>query len=658
MKKITVLIFLFTLLVNTNEAQKNNDIFLSIDGKEITKEEFVRIYKKNNRNLDSGKKTSVDEYLDMFINLKLKVAEAENMGIDTITSVKEEIKKHKDELAKPYLIDSQKFKNMAKEAYEKSQKEIKASHILVKFPQKKSYEDTLRAYEKTKNIRKRIIKKDEDFKEVAVATSDDPSVKTNEGDVGYFSVFKMVYPFENAVYQMDPDEISKPVRTQYGYHIIKKTDEREAKGRIKVAHILFLAPESMEKSKREAKKEEINDIYHKLMSGENFEELAREHSEDKGSARNGGELPWFSVGRMVPEFEEAAFSLENKGDITRPVKTRIGWHIIKLIDREEIGSFEEAEKTIENKIQNDERYQIARDSLIEDLKKKYDFELKKENLANIKDKLLNEEDELLTSKISSLTNNKEILFNFNETDYKVSDFASYLNELPDDLKNNYKDKYLFDKALERFISSKIIDYEKSLLKDKYKNYKYALREYYDGILLFEIMDRKVWEKASEDTAGLEKFYQKNKDKYIWPQQYEGKIYLCDDESTLKKVKKMKKGGLFKKSHSDEKIIEELNTDEKTKVEIKKGTFQKGDNPIIDYQVWNIGNDKDLPQDKYFMVQGEIIQERIKTLKEARGEVIADYQEQLEEEWINELREKYQVDINQEILEEVKQELSK
>ncbi|MFW6094851.1 MAG: peptidylprolyl isomerase, partial [Bacteroidota bacterium] len=223
MKKITVLIFLFTLLVNTIEAQKNNDIFLSIDGKEITKEEFVRIYKKNNRNLDSGKKTSVDEYLDMFINLKLKVAEAENMGIDTITSVKEEIKKHKDELAKPYLIDSQKFKNMAKEAYEKSQKEIKASHILVKFPQKKSYEDTLRAYKKTKNIRKRIIKQDEDFKEIAVATSDDPSVKSNEGDVGYFSVFKMVYPFENAVYQMETDEMSKPVRTKFGYHIITKT---------------------------------------------------------------------------------------------------------------------------------------------------------------------------------------------------------------------------------------------------------------------------------------------------------------------------------------------------------------------------------------------------------------------------------------------------
>ncbi|MFP4447220.1 MAG: peptidylprolyl isomerase [Bacteroidales bacterium] len=658
MKKITVLIFLFTLLVNTIEAQKNNDIFLSIDGKEITKEEFVRIYKKNNRNLDSGKKTSVDEYLDMFINLKLKVAEAENMGIDTITSVKEEIKKHKNELAKPYLIDSQEFKNLVEEAYERSQKEIRASHILVKFPQKKSYEDTLRAYKKTKNIRKRIIKQDEDFKEIAVATSDDPSVKSNEGDVGYFSVFKMVYPFENAVYQMETDEMSKPVRTKFGYHIIKKTDEREAKGRIKVAHILLLAPESMEKSKREAKKEDINDIYHKIMSGENFEELAMEYSEDKGSARNGGELPWFSVGRMVPEFEEAAFSLENKGDITRPVKTRIGWHIIKLLDREEIGSFEEAKKTIENKIQNDERYQIARDSLIEDLKKKYDFELKKENLANIKDKLLNEEDELLTSKISSLTNNKEILFNFNETDYKVSDFASYLNDLPDDLKNNYKDKYLFDKALERFISNKIVDYEKSLLKDKYKNYKYTLREYYDGILLFEIMDRKIWEKASEDTAGLEKFYQKNKNKYMWPQQYEGKIYLCDDESTLKKVKKMKKGGLFRKSHSDEKIIEELNTDEKTKVEIKKGTFQKGDNPIIDYQVWNIGNDKDLPQDKYFMVQGEIIQEKIKTLEEARGEVIADYQEQLEKEWINELREKYQVDINQEILEELKQELTK
>lgn len=656
MKKITVLIFLFALLVNTIEAQKNNDVFLSIDGKEITKEEFTRIYKKNNRNLDSGKKTSVEEYLDMFINLKLKVTEAENMGIDTISSVKEEIEKHKDELAKPYLIDSIVFNNLVDEAYKRSQKEIRASHILVKFPQKKSYKDTLRAYEKARKIKKRIIKKDEKFREVAIATSDDPSVKSNGGDVGYFSVFKMVYPFESAVYRMEVDEMSKPVRTKFGYHIIKKTDERQAKGRIKVAHILLLAPESMEKSKREAKKEKINDIYHQLMSGENFEELAREYSEDKGSARNGGELPWFSVGRMVPEFEEAAFSLEKKGDISRPVKTRIGWHIIKLLDREEIGTYEEAKKTIKNKIQNDERYQIARDSLIENLKREYDFELNKESLATIKNKLINDDDKILTSKIQSLRNNQDILFHFNKTDYKISDLASYLNNLPNDLKNNYKDKYLFDKAVERFISNKIINYEKSLLKDKHKQYKYTVQEYYDGILLFEIMDRKIWEKAVEDTAGLEKFYEKNKKQYMWPQQYEGKIYLCDNKSTLKKVKKMKRGGLFRKSYSDEQVIEKLNTEEKTKVEIKKGTFQRGDNSIIDYHAWNIGNENELPH-KHFMVRGELIGERIKTLNEARGEVIADYQEKLEKDWIKELREKYQVDINQEVLKAIKQELN-
>ncbi|MFO8236580.1 MAG: peptidylprolyl isomerase [Bacteroidales bacterium] len=656
MKKILSLIFLFTLLVNTTEAQQDENILFSIDGKKMTKEEFARIYKKNNRNLDSGEKTSVDEYLDMYINLKLKVVEAENLGIDTISSVKEEIEKHKKELTKPYLIDSQEFNKLVEEAYERSQKEVRASHILVRFPDKVSYKDTLRAYEKAKKIRHRIINKDENFEEVAKATSDAPAVKNNGGDIGYFSVFKMVYPFENAVYGIEENELSQPTRTKFGYHIIKKTSEREAKGKIKVAHIMLLAPESMDEAKKEKQKEKINELYHKLKEGADFKELALEYSEDKGSAQNGGELPWFSIGRMVPEFEEAAFSLERKDDFTKPVRTKVGWHIIKLLDRQEIGSFEESKKTIENKIQNDERYQIARDSMIEELKRKYDYELKSENLENITEELFNEDEELIISNTRRLKNNNEILFRFNDKQFKISDFIAFLNNLPKELKNNYQDKYLFDKALQRFIANKIIDYEKTLLKDNYKKYRYTFNEYYDGILLFEIMDREVWGKASEDTTGLEEFYQKNKKQYMWPEQYEGKVYLGNDESTLKKVKKMKRGGLFRKSYSDDQILAELNSEEKTRVEIKEGIFNKGDNPIIDNHVWNIADEAGIPDDKHYMVRGEIISPRVKTLEEARGEVIADYQKQLEKDWIKELREKYKIDINENILEELKKEL--
>ncbi len=657
MKKITTMIFLLLVSFSVGISQSQDNILITIDGKDISRNEFMHIYKKNNQNIQSGDKTGIDDYLDMFINFKLKVIEAENLGIDTIPSVKNEIEKYRHELAKPYLVDSQVLQNLLQEAYERSKKEIRASHILIKFPQKISYEDTLLSYEKVLGIRRRIVNKEEPFIEVAKATSDDPSVKNNGGDLGYFSAFRMVYPFENAAYKLDIDEVSNPVRTQFGYHLIKKTDVRDAKGQVKVAHIMLLAPKSMKEEEKIKKKEKINNIYQKLKDGANFAELAKEYSDDKGSASNGGELPWFGTGRMVPAFEEAAFSLDETGEITQPVRTSVGWHIIKLLNKKELGPFEEEKNAIKQKVQNNPRYQVAGDSLISDLKKDYGYSLDSASMLKIHDIVLDEEENYYPNRIQSLKNNKTPLFQFAGKKFTIGDFISFLDNPPRELTNNYKNKYLFDKAYHRYVDNQIIKYEKSLLKEKHKEYKYLVNEYHDGILLFEIMDRKVWTKASEDTTGLKNYYQENKENYKWGERYKGKIYLFDTKDTKEKVQKMKKGGLFRKSYSDEEILNELNINGKQKVKINEKIFRKGENPVIDYHVWNIGTEKDIDDKKPYWIKGKIVPPTIKTLNEARGEVIADYQNYLEKQWIDELRDKYDIHIKEKVLQTLKEKTS-
>ena len=651
MKKIALLIFFTFIAVSASLSQEGNSTLLTIDGEKISKEEFLRIYNKNTQNIASGEETDIDEYLNLFINFKLKITEAKNQGIDTIPSVKEEIQKHKKELAKPYLVDNEVLNSLVREAYQRSKKEVKASHILIKFPDKLTYEDTTFTYEKAKNIRKRLIKKGESFSEVARATSDDPSVKKNGGNLGYFTALQMVYPFENKAYKMQTGKISNPVRTKYGYHLIKKTGERKAKGEVRVAHIMLLAPESMSGEKRKEKKEKINEIYHKLMMGADFKKMAQKHSDDKGSANQGGKLPWFGVGRMVPEFEKAAFSLDKIGQFTTPVRTSIGWHIIKLLNKRELGNFEEEKKQIKKKVTSNPRYSIARDSLIKNLKNTYQFS---------KDDSLYEKfasNVIKNNKIyPSLAKNKILEQNFIEFEghaFTLNDFKEYQNSRTKKLRKKYQGRYFLDEALNAFVDEKLIDYEREKLPEKYPEYKYTFKEYREGILLFEIMDRKVWSRAAEDTTGLKKYFNNHRDNYKWGERFKGKIYLADNKKILKKVKKLKKGGLFRKSWSDKKILNKYNTNSERKIEIKEGTYLKGENRIIDQRAWNIGQKKDIKENRPYFVKGEVIPPQNKTLKEARGAVMADYQNYLEEQWLNKLKNKYKVEVNNKVLENLK-----
>ena len=653
----TLKLFIIILLIpfhNLVVGQSDSEVLLTIDEREITKKEFLRIYQKNQQNIQSGEQTNVEDYLDLFIHFKLKVIEAENRKLDTLPSIKKELSKYKDELAKPYLIDQKVLDSLMRQAYQRSQKEVRASHILISMPRPAAYPDTLRTYEKINSIRERIIKKDESFNEVARATSDDPSVKSNGGDLGYFSALQMVYSFENRAYNMSNNQISQPFRTRFGYHLLKKTGEREARGKVKVAHIMLIAPPSMTEEKRQEKKDQINQIYHQLKQGAPFEKLAREYSDDKSSAQQGGELPWFGTGRMVPAFEEAAFSLDDKGDYTQPVKTPIGWHIIKLLERKTLGTFTEEKKELKRKIANNPRYQITQDALIEQLKKDYGFTRKKENFYNLYQFIDRDKNQIQWDRLRAHTDN-DILFTLEDAQYTTAGFIDFLEDLPRDLDGKYRGQYLLDTAYSRFEDNKIIEYEKQRLPKKYPEYKYILKEYHDGILLFEIMDRHIWSRASEDTTGLKRYHHNHRNQYMWGERFKGKIYLCDDKNTLEKVRKMKKGGLFRKKYSDQELLNELNSEDHQQVKINEGIFLKGENPIIDHHAWNIDSPQNQKeQQRPYLVKGKKLSPQPKSLEEARGSVLADYQNHLEEQWLEQLKEKYSVKVNEQVLEEIKQ----
>lgn len=647
------LLVLFLFSFQNPAVGQSSDVLLTIGDHEVSKKEFLHIYNKNQQNIMSGQQTDVEEYLDLFINFKLKVIEARERQLDTIPSVEKELEKYKDELARPYLIDRQVFDRLLKEAYGRSKKEVQASHILVTPSRPADYKDTLRAYKKIQSIRKRILQKKEPFNQVARATSDDPSVKSNGGNLGFFTALQMVYPIENKAYSLKQGEISRAFRTRHGYHLLKKTGEREARGRVKVAHIMLVAPESMPDEKRKQKKEKINEIYHELKGGASFEKLAKKYSDDQSSAQNGGELPWFGVGRMVPSFEKAAFSLEKTGNYSRPVKTPIGWHIIKLLDREQLGSFQEEKPELRRKITQNPRYQITQDSLVRQLKKNYAFTEKRENFLNLYQYIDREAHEVNLDRLRAGVSS-DTLFAIEDQLSTTVDFADFLQNLPDDLQGKYRGQYLLDTAYARFRHNQVIEYEKEQLPEKYPEYKYVLKEYQDGILLFEIMDRQVWSKASQDTVGLKKYHSNHKDRYMWGERFRGTLYLCDDQSTLKKVRKMKKGGLFRKKYSDREIKKQLNTSDKKQVEIQKGIFQQGENQIIDHYAWNIGEKSQIKEKEPYMVRGKKLQPQPKSFQEARGAVLADYQNYLENQWLQQLKDKYKVQVNQDVFREIKQ----
>jgi len=639
--------------IAAGQQSDNNKILMTIDGQKITKGEFERIYHKNN-DATSVDKKSLDEYRNLFINFKLKVIEAEHQGLDTLASFRRELAGYRDQLAKPYLTNDSIDQFLIHQAYKRMKQEVDASHILIRVDKNASPEDTLRAYEKAMEIRERILN-GESFEKVARAVSDDPSAKRNGGHLGYFTAFQMVYPFESAAYNTPVGEISMPVRTRFGYHLIKVNDKRPAQGEIKVAHIMIAVPEGRNSPEAKQAKTKIDEIYNKLKNGADFAEMAKKYSDDKGSASKGGDLPWFGTGRMVPEFEQAAFSLKHNGDISMPVQTDYGWHIIKRIDKKEVPSFEEAKDRIKSMIARDNRAQMGRDIKIQELKNEYNFTENKGNVADFYPLVDNSffEGKWKASRAKGMN---KVLFTLGDKKYTQQDFADYLAS------HSRKQKpvsanMIVDNLYTQFVNKSVLAYEKDRLPEKYPEFRYLMEEYHDGILLFDLTDKMVWSKAVKDTAGLRKFYEKNKQKYMWGKRVDATVYQANTEDQAKEARKLVKK-MDRKGYSRDEIAAMVCPAADTAhscITWKSGMYEKGDNQYADQAEWKTGVNKPQMENGtwWFINIHEVQAPGPKMLEEARGLITADYQNYLEDQWVKSLRDKYRVVINENVWDEVK-----
>ena len=648
---LTAFLLLQSVLHTVAQAQDQNAVLLTIGGQSISRGDFEKIYHKNNSKDVSGDKKSLQDYLDLYINYKLKVKEAEELALDTAANFKGELNGYRKQLAQPYLTDKEASDNLVREAYNRMKTDIRASHILIKVTPDALPKDTLKAYARILKIRDLILKNG-DFSQVARDSSEDPSAKENAGDLGYFTALQMVYPFENAAYNAEPGKVTMPVRTRFGYHLIKVTGSRANQGEVTVAHIMVkdgakATPEESIKAKTK-----IEELSKRLKVGESFETLAKNESEDLGSARNGGVLPAFGSGRMVPEFENVAFAMVNKGDVSEPVKTAYGWHIIKLIDRKGIGSFEELASDLKTRINKDSRSDIGRSSFLVKVKKEYNLT----EIPKMKEAFYKAVDSTLVEgtwspeKASKLNST---LFTLLDKSYNQADFARFMAE-HQTKKKDVSPSALVDQFYEQYVNDCCMNLKESRLELEYPDFKSLMEEYRDGILLFELTDRTVWSKAVKDTAGLKAYYEQNKAKYMWDDRADADIYTCASEAAAKLVKKAaKKGNDYEVVSSNVNQNKKLN--DPHAVSSRSARFNKGENEYLGKVLWKKGLAPMFAADGKFILVNfrAVLPAQPKTLEEAKGIVTADYQGVLEKQWIDTLRSKYKWNLNQEVLQQVK-----
>ncbi|WOC39909.1 peptidylprolyl isomerase [Polaribacter sp. HL-MS24] len=493
MKKIIVVSML--LMHTFVFSQTKSKTLVTINDEKISVADFKQVYEKNLNVIESEASKDIANNLDLFINFKLKVKEAYAIKLDTLPSYKKEIEMYRNQLSAPYLQDKSLIEKLLSDAYYRTKNEIKAKHILIRSAMDASPADTLAAYQKIVEIRNRIMA-GEDFETVAEETSEDESARDNlqrkyrgnRGNLGYFSAFRMVYPFENTAYNTKIGEISMPFKTRFGYHIVKVDSIRPSKGEVEVAHILVTDTTQVGKAK-------IEEAYAKLNANESFESLAKEYSNDTSSKGNGGRLNKFGSGRMVPPFDKAAFSLKREGEFSAPFRTRFGWHIIQLIKKHPVKSFEEMKAELTTRLKNSGTMKLSDEAVLNKLKNTYQIEVNESSKAIFKRK------EIRSIPKDSLQN---ILLQINEKKFTQEDFVTSIQN-----KKNTPINVLF----EAYKDQEILRYFKENLVHTQPEYANTLKEYEDGLLLFELMKEKVWEKSTKDTLGLKEFFIKNKKNY-------------------------------------------------------------------------------------------------------------------------------------------------
>ena len=635
-------------------AQANDPVIMSINGKDFKKSEFEYLYYKHN-NEDIVDKLPLNDYVELFKNFKLKVAEAEAQGMDTTEAFLSEISGYRVASAKPYLENLEADEGFLRKEYDRMKEFVEISHILIVFPEVKNNNyktlpaDTLLAYKKAEQIRNRLLK-GENFEKLAKELSDDTSTsqKDRPGYIGWYTGLDINPIFEEVAFNTPAGKVGQLVRSNAGYHIIKINSKIGNPGQISAAHILIPCPPEADVVQADDAKKKINEIYAELMNGADFSVLAREHSKDPGSASKGGELGWFGFNKMVPEFRDAAFGLKEIGEISKPVKTQFGYHIVKLLGKRPIEPFEEKRDEIENKLKTGGFFIPVYKPEIENMKKEYGF--KKDDAGY----------QLLLSKANTVYPADSLFFTTFETEnhalFTIGDTKHTISEFINFLKENVRSPYTFsidflNDRLQTFEYNTMFEIKDKLLESKYPEFRNEMQEYRDGTLMFEISNKEVFAKSSEDTEGLTAFFNKNKSNYEWDEPYfKGYVVLVKDAKTKKKMQKE-----ISRKSPDEAVIylyDNYRVGDVSYVKAEKGLFKKGDNAFVDEAAFKSGSAERPAEFQDFFLIGKV-SKAPESYNDVRGMVLDDYQNYLEETWMKKLNEKYNVIIYQDVINTIK-----
>lgn len=638
----------------TSFAQNaNKEVLFTIDDKPYYTDEFARVYNKNIDLVKDESQKDLNQYLDLFVGYKLKINKANKLGLQNGQAYQAELKSYRNQLSKNYLTDSKVTQELIEEGYKRSLKEIKAAHILFMVDENASPEDTLKAYKKAVEVREKALK-GEDFGELAVKYSEDPSAKENKGELGYFSAFRMVYPFESAAYKTPKGQISKITRTRFGYHIIKVEDVRDNRGELTVAHIMILKPQNQNPEESEKAKATIQEIYAKLQQGENFESLAKQFSQDKSSASKGGLLNRFGSGQLSSEeFEDAAFALKNPNDYSAPIESNFGWHIIKLIERHPVKTLEEMQSELDNKIRKDERSRLITNSLTEKLKKKYAVK-RNDKLYAAVSKTVN--DKFYMGEWKLPENTKQFEGDLVTIDKKAISGVDFLKYLAGQQRGENTIKpigKLIDKKYQEFIDVKVNELYNNNLENEFPDFAAVMEEYRDGLLLFDLMEKEIWEKAKTDTVGLQNFYESRINNYRWGNRLDAIVLTSTKKDIAQKAQK-----LLKQGKSADFIKEKFNLNGKVDVMSNVGIFEENSDALPKGLVKKDGVSEIIKDGEYYFVVkiNKHLEAGPKTLDEARGKVVNDYQQYLEEKWVGDLKQEFKVNVNQPAFEKVKKQI--
>lgn len=615
------------------------EVLLKVNNDEVTTADFVRVYEKNLALINDTEENSPEQYLDLFIDYKLKVQEAYRKGLHNKASYKNEIASYRTQLAKDYLNDVQVTDKLVEEAYNRTKNELRARHILVRVRPDALPKDTLAAFTKLLEARKRIVA-GEDFASIARKYSEDPSAKQNGGDLGWFKAFKMVYPFENAAYTTKVNEVSQPFRTSFGYHIVQPTASRIAQGSVQVAHIMIALKQ---KDSSIIAEEKIKEVRALLAKGAAFETLALNYSDDKNSAKKGGVLTAFEKGQLSSsKFENTAFDLNKVGDISEPFKTKFGWHILKLIKKNPVLSFEKMKPSLSKRVTKDSRARVLSKELNTRLREQYKITQEPEIISYFTSVLPEVYDEKLNVFTDDNALSKEAL--------KVGDQVYTYKDIAQALEKKYRKApyvsrdYFVKREVENFVNNALITYHKLHLEEQDSDFGLLIKEYKEGLLLFDLLKTEIWDKAQKDSVGLNTFYVNNIERYKAPQTFTMRVFTTSQKKIASTYLKRNTQG-----ENSNSVLSVLKKKHDSPIIVTLKDYVQEDLPMSG--IVRIG-DKELLKEGENYVVYEVVsinEAMTNTLQNVRGQVMSDYQKFLEDTFVNRLREDSNITVNETVL---------